>query len=139
MSLNKFIGIGRFTADPELRQTTNGKSVLGATIACNRDFVTGDHPEADFIEVVAWEKTADFISKYFQKGSEICIEGRLQTRKWEDKDGNKRKTTEIVIERAHFVGKKSDNNSASKNETPQYKSGGTEDFSEIEDDGELPF
>lgn len=135
MALNKVVIIGRFTRDIELKQTQNGKSVMSASIACNRDYTSGDHPEADFIDIVAWEKTAEFLSKYFAKGSEVCIEGRLQTRNWEDKDGNKRKSVEIVVEKAHFVGKKSDNQANIPENTKNLDVPPDDD----DDDGDLPF
>ena len=101
--MNKFLGLGRLTADCELRRTQNGKSVTSFTLAVNR---RGKDAGADFIDCVAWEKTAEFISRYFAKGSQIAIVGRIQTRTWEDNDGKKRKATEVVVEEAHFADSK---------------------------------
>lgn len=137
MSLNKIIIIGRFTRDLELKTTQGGKSVVSGTIACNRDYSAKDHPEADFIDIVAWEKTAEFLQKYFVKGSEVCIEGRLQTRIWEKDENNKVKVSEIIVEKAHFVGKKSDN--LAPNTSTQSQPVAPQNQIEDEDSGDLPF
>lgn len=100
--MNKVIAIGRLCADPELKMTNNGKSVTVFTLAVNRQ---GQNKESDFLDCVAWEKTADFICKYFAKGSPIVIEGALQTRSYEDKNGNKRKATEINVRNVEFAPK----------------------------------
>ena len=108
--LNKVILMGRLTADPELRQTPSGVSTCQITVACDRNFVgQGQEKQADFITVVAWRQTAEFIYKYFKKGQEICINGSLQVRKWKDKDGNTRYATDVVVENAEFCGSKNDN------------------------------
>lgn len=100
--MNKVLLIGRLCADPELRMTNNGKSVTTFTLAVNRQ---GQNKESDFLDCVAWEKTADFICKYFAKGSPIVIEGAIQTRNYEDKGGNKRKATEINVRGVEFAPK----------------------------------
>lgn len=90
--LNKIVLMGRLTRDPELRQTQSGNSVVSFTLACDRDFAAqGAEKETDFVDIVAWRGTAEFVSKYFSKGRMAVVSGRLQIRNWEDKDGNKRK------------------------------------------------
>lgn len=103
--LNQITIMGRMTRDPELRRTNSGAAVANFTIACDRDF---GEKETDFIECVAWKNTAEFISKYFSKGRMIVISGRLQIRKWTDKDGNKRSTAEVVAENCYFGDSKKD-------------------------------
>lgn len=102
------IGImGRLTRDPELRRTSTGAACASFTVACDRDYRTGGERVTDFIDVVAWNKTAEFVCSYFKKGSPIFVEGRLQLRDWNDKDGNKRRTAEIKAERLYFAGARS--------------------------------
>ena len=101
--MNKAIMSGRLCADIELRQTPNGKNVCAFTLAVDR---RGKDAGADFIDCVAWEKTAEFLSRYFQKGQQMNICGRLQTRSYEDKEGKKRKATEVVVEDVGFCGSK---------------------------------
>ena len=103
MAFNKVILVGNLAADPELKQTNSGKSVTSFPVAVQRQ---GRDAGADFLTVVAWNGTAEFICKYFQKGKPILVEGRLQQRKWEDKDGNTRQAVEIVAEQVAFVGGK---------------------------------
>ena len=103
--LNKIIVMGRLTKDPELRRTGNGTAVTSFTIACDRDF--GDK-ETDFLECVAWKQTGEFVSKYFSKGRMAVVSGRLQIRGWTDKDGNKRRTAEIVADNVYFGDSKSE-------------------------------
>lgn len=112
MSLNKGILLGRLTADPELRQAGNS-SACSFCVAVDRDFKNKDgERETDFIDCVAWSKTGEFVSKWFKKGSMIAVAGRIQTRMWEDKQGNKRKSTELVVEEASFAGSKADSQPA---------------------------
>lgn len=107
--LNVAVLMGRLVADPELRTTPNGISVTSFTVAVERDYVTsGQQRQADFIDVVAWRKTAEFISKYFHKGSMIAVQGSIQTRMYEDKNGNKRKAVEIVADSVSFTGSKAE-------------------------------
>lgn len=102
--LNECVIMGRLTADPELKSTQGGTSVCSFTLACDRDYKPKDatEKEVDWIDCVAWRHTAEFISKYFAKGRAMVAKGRLQTRTWEDQDGKKRKSTELVIEQAYF-------------------------------------
>ena len=130
--LNKIIVMGRMVRNPELRRTNSGTAVASFTIACARDFKSdgGEH-EADFIECVAWRNTAEFVSKYFTKDRMAVVSGRLQTRNWTDKEGNKRKATEIVAERVCF--------GDSKRDELQSYAAPQESFAELPDDGEIPF
>ena len=112
--LNKITMMGRLTRDPELRHTQSGNSVVSFTLACDRDFAArGAEKETDFIDVVAWRNTADFVSKFFSKGRMVVVAGRLQIRNWEDKDGNNRKTAEIVAESVYFGDSKRDGQNTS--------------------------
>ena len=107
LNLNKVIIAGRLTTDPELKATQSGISVISITVAVNRRYQKSDDGnttnQADFINVVAWRQTAEFISRYFKKGSAICIVGSIQTRSWSDQNGGKRYATEVVAEEASFV------------------------------------
>nr|DAP36246.1 MAG TPA: Single strand binding protein [Caudoviricetes sp.] len=130
--LNKCFLLGRMTKDPEIRRTNGGTAVTSFTLAVDRDFKTNGEKETDFIEVVAWRNTAEFVSKYFSKGRMAIVEGRLQIREWTDKSGNKRRTAEVVADNVYFGDSKKENKEAS-----EYKQA---DFAEIsEEDGELPF
>lgn len=131
--LNRIIVMGRLTRDPELRRTNSGNAVTSFTVAVDRGFKTqsGDK-ETDFIDVVAWRNTAEFVSKYFSNGRMAVVEGRLQLRDWTDKEGNKRRTAEIVADSVYFGDSKRDGGDTVQSE-PQGS------FSEIEDDGDLPF
>ena len=116
--LNKAILMGRLVADPELRRTPNNNSVTSFTLAVNRSFTRqGEQPQTDFIDIVAWGKTAEFVSRYFVKGQQVAVAGRIQTRMWEDKQGTKRKSVEVVAEEVHFAESKRD--SQSRNDLPQ--------------------
>ena len=129
--LNKAILNGRLTKAPELKQTQNGKSVCGFTIAVDRN---RDREKTDFIPIVAWGKTAEFVNQWFGKGDLITIVGRIEVRNYDDKNGNKRTATEIIAEEVLFGGSK---NTANASEKPaESKNGG---FEQIEDDGYLPF
>ena len=129
--LNKAILNGRLTKSPELKQTQNGKSVCGFTIAVDRN---RDREKTDFIPIVAWGKTAEFVNQWFGKGDLITIVGRIEVRNYEDKNGNKRTATEIIAEEVLFGGSK---NTTDASEKPaESKNGG---FEQIEDDGYLPF
>lgn len=109
LNLNKVILAGRLTADPELKQTPSGLSVTSFAIAVNRKYAKDqEQQQADFINVVAWRQTAEFISRYFKKGSAICITGTIQVRSWQDQQGQKRYATEVVADEAMFVDSKSD-------------------------------
>lgn len=127
--LNHITIMGRLTRDPELRRTDKGTAVASFTLAVDRDF--GDK-ETDFIECVAWRQTAEFVDKYFSKGRMAVVSGRLQIRSWNDKDGNKRKTAEVVAESVYFGDSKSD--STQNNPAP------AQGYAMLTDaDEELPF
>lgn len=129
--LNHITIMGRLTADPELRRTDSGNAVASFTVAVDRDFADkqSGKKETDFIRCVAWRQTADFVSKYFSKGRMMVASGRLQIRSWTDKDGNKRETSEVVVDNAYFGDSKKDS-------APSIPS----DYSLIhDDDGQLPF
>jgi single-strand DNA-binding protein len=108
--LNHITLQGRLVRDPELRRTGTGLAVASFCVACERDFPNKDtgEKEVDFIDCVAWRQTGEFVSKYFNKGAMIILSGRLQLRKWVDKDGNKRTTAEIVVDNVYFGGSKKD-------------------------------
>ncbi|MBQ7876059.1 MAG: single-stranded DNA-binding protein [Clostridia bacterium] len=112
--LNKVILIGRFTRDPELRSTPQGTSTCSFSLAVDRNYQSaGGERQTDFINCVAWRQTAEFISKYFQKGNLICVEGSIQTRSWKDNDGNNRYATDVVVDRTYFVESKKSAQSSS--------------------------
>lgn len=134
--LNRIIVMGRMTRDPELRRTNSGTAVASFAVAVDRDFKSqSGEKETDFIDVVAWRNTAEFVSKYFSKGRMAVVDGRLQLRDWTDKDGNKRRSAEIVADSVYFGDSKRDGGDNPAGYAPA-PSGG---FSEIEDDGNLPF
>ena len=140
--LNKIIIMGRLTIDPELRRTGSGTAVTSFSLACDRDFKSqsGDK-ETDFIEVVAWKNTAEFVSKYFSKGRMAVVDGRLQIRDWTDKAGNKRTTAEVVAENVYFAdSKRSESNDNQKENFNALSGRLSDDFVPIsEEDGEIPF
>ena len=115
--MNRVTIIGRIAADPELKQTTSGLSVCNFTIAVDRKGTKGEERITDWLEVVTWRHSAEFVSKYFQKGSPIIVEGSLQTRMWEDKAGQKRKAVEIVADNVEFVPKAKGEAEAPKSES----------------------
>ena len=130
--LNSVVLIGRLTADPEHKQTPSGVSVTSFSIAVDRNYIDKDgNRQTDFINIVAWRNTADFICRYFSKGRMIAIEGSIQTRKYEDKDGNKRTAFEVIANRVFPCGDKPTKGTTggSINES---------DFEEVPDD-DLPF
>lgn len=131
--LNTAIFMGRLTADPELRHTSGDTAVTSFTVAVDRSYAkAGTDRQADFIDVVAWRSTAEFICKYFTKGQLIAIQGSIQTRNYEDKNGNKRKAVEVIADQAHFAGSKKEQEAGS------YERPGDE-FKEITADDDLPF
>lgn len=103
LNLNKVILAGRLTADPELKSTPSGTHVTSFTIAVDRRVAKDAEKKADFVSVVAWKQTAEFITKYFRKGSSLCIAGSIQTRSWSAQDGSKRYATEVIADEAYFV------------------------------------
>lgn len=153
--LNSCIFMGRLTADPELRTTPNGVSVTTFTVAVDRPFQTaGEQRTADFFECVAWRTKAEFITKYFHKGTMICVQGYMTTRTYTDNKGISRKVYELVVENAHFTGEKRTTSEADQIRTPPpkppvekvsaapaYSSGTYKDFQQcaIESDEDLPF
>lgn len=112
--MNKIFLMGRLTKDAELRYTQSGTAVASFSLAVDRRYKKGEEQQADFINCVAWQKTAEFISQYFRKGSKIVVEGRLQTRSYEVEDGSRRWATEVVVEQCEFADSKAknENNSA---------------------------
>lgn len=100
--LNHIVIMGRLTADPVLRRTSSGTAVAEFTLAVERDFSGNGQKETDFINIVAWRGTAEFVSKYFSKGQMAVVSGRLQIRSWEDKKGNKQRSAEVVVENIYF-------------------------------------
>ena len=156
--LNVVAIMGRLVADPELRTTTQGHSVCSFRIACDRSYAQqGQERQADFIDIVAWRQQADFVSRYFQKGSVIAVEGSLQTRQYQDKQGSKRTAVEVVANNISFAGaKRQDGQSAPSYEQqttshvqqakaaqnalqPAYTQGSMDDFAVISDNDDLPF
>lgn len=144
-SFNKAILIGNIATDLELKQTQSGVSVTSFRIAVGRRFTSKDTtPQTDFINIVAWRNTAEFICKYFTKGKPILIVGSIQTRDWTDQDGNKRYATEVVADEAQFVYRKSEsapNQTPSENANFQNTPYSAQDvaFEEMTDDSDLPF
>ncbi len=149
--LNSMIIMGRLTADPELRTTPNGVSVTTFTVAVERPFQSaGSERVSDFFDVVAWRRQAEFITRFFHKGSMICVQGYMTTRTYTDKSNVKRKAYELVAESAHFTGEKRGDVPAAAPAAPaayapvstpaaSYSSGNRGDFAEIAGDDDLPF
>ena len=152
--LNRVTLMGRLTRDPELRRTQSGTAVTSFSLAVDRDFKSRESGEkaTDFIDVVAWRQTAEFVCQYFTKGRMAVVEGRLQIRDWKDKDGNNRRSAEVVADNVYFGDSKREGNGgydAPAYSAPAYNApaggytapvGGPSDFSEIDDeDGDLPF
>ena len=152
--LNHIVLMGRLTRDPELRRTGSGIAVASFTLAVDRDYAAqGAEKETDFVDIVAWRNTAEFVSRYFTKGRMAVVTGRLQIRNWTDKDGNKRRSAEAVADNVYFGDSKRDGASASAgfDQTPSYaapqpyqqsapQAPAASGFSMLEDDdSELPF
>ena len=140
MGLNHITIMGRLTRDPELRRTGNGIAVTSFTLAVDRDFAdkNSGEKETDFIDCVAWRSTGEFVSKYFSNGSMAVVSGKLQIRNWTDKDGNKRRSAEVIADNVYFGdSKKSDSYTAGNSNSP---SAPVQDFAPIDDeDSQLPF
>lgn len=141
--LNRIVLMGRLTKNPELRHTQSGTPVASFSLAVDRDFKdkqTGEKP-TDFIDIVAWRSSAEFVSRFFTKGRMAVVEGRLQLRDWTDRDGNKRRTAEVLAEHVYFGDSKRDAESGGAYTPPPAEPGsGGAEFAELtEDDGELPF
>lgn len=129
--MNKVELLGRLTKDPEVRYTqTNNTMVVNFTLAVNRRFAKEGEQQADFINIIAWKKTAEFASKYFKKGQQIAVAGRLQTRSYDDKDGKKVFVTEVVAEELYFADSKKENIPLDGEQT---------DISEVTNPDDLPF
>ena len=143
MAFNKVILVGNLTADPELKQTQTGISVTSFTVAVSRPFsknAAEGQPQADFINVVAWRNTAEFVTKFFTKGRSILICGRLQTRSWTDQNGQKRYATEVVADEAQFVDRKPEGaGTAAAAPAPYGASPKDVAFEEMSADDDLPF
>ena len=151
--LNKAILMGRLTAEPELRSTQNGTPMTSFTLAVNRSFTRqGEQQQTDFIDIVAWRQTAEFVSKWFHKGQMVAVVGRIQVRNWEDKTGQKRKSVEVIAEEAHFAEPKRDGSGGGQprettNRMPapaaggnSFDMGGGNEFAVLDgDDSDLPF
>ena len=147
--MNQINLMGRLTRDPELRQTPNGVSVASFTLAVDRSFVPKDGGErqTDFIDIVAWRNTGEFVSKYFTKGQMAAVSGRLQIREWTDKDGNKRRSAEVVADNVYFTESKKSREASTSHAEPKetYNNSSftpveSSDFTDLDiDDGELPF
>ena len=156
--LNIIAIMGRLVADPELRTTPAGVNVCKFRIACDRNFAKpGEQRQADFIDVIAWRQQAEFVCRYFQKGSLVAINGRLQTNNYQDKTGANRTAVEVVANNINFAGPKSSNPApmgdngyaapmaaparpaAQQASAPSYSAGSNDDFALIEDEGDLPF
>lgn len=147
-NFNKVILGGRLTADPELKQTPNGIPVTSFTIAVNRRSSKAEQRTADFINCVAWRQQAELISRYFRKGSCICIVGNLQVKTWNDQNGQKRYTTEVIVDEVNFVDSASESKGSSDNgynpyaeQSPAFSSNKDEapKFEQMIDDDDLPF
>ena len=131
--INKAILMGRLTRDPEVRYSASGVAVARFTLAVDRRFVKqGEQRQADFINIVAFRQTAEFVGKYFVKGQLVAVVGSIQTRSWDGEDGQKRYATEVIANEVHFCGDKRD--SEKQESKPQ-----EDDFIPVEDDGSLPF
>ena len=148
LNLNKVILAGRLTADPELKQTQSGLAVLTFTLAINRRFAKGADgqaaQQADFITCVAWRQTAEFIARYFRKGSCLCVTGSIQTRSWQDQQGQKRYATEVVVDEAMFVDSKGEAGGASYTpdaySAPSFSTGESTKLEDVStEDNFLPF
>lgn len=139
--INMVALMGRLTFEPEVRTTPSGVSVMRFQIACDRSYQkSGQDRQADFIDCVAWRQTAEFISRYFHKGSMIAVEGTLQTSSYTDKNGNQRKQVEVLANNVSFCGSKSETGSAAGSQLePNNSNADNSDFDEIPDDDDLPF
>ena len=134
MSLNIITIMGRLARDPEIRTTQSGVSVCNFTVAVDRDYKNGDEKVTDWIDCVAWRGTAEFVQKYMSKGRMVVVSGSLQSRKWQDKEGNNRTSWEVQAQNVYFADSKKDGNGQS---APSAPTGTYEDLGK--DDGDLPF
>lgn len=137
MSLNHIVLMGRLTADPEVKTTTNGLAVTSFTVACDRNVGKDREKQSDFIPCVAWRQTAEFIGKYFSKGSLIAVEGSLQSRKYTDKKGKNRVSYEVLVDRSHFTGERRE--SAAAPQAANRPAEAPSVYIPVDDPGDLPF
>ena len=139
--LNHITIMGRLTKDPEMRRTGSGVAVTSFTIACDRDFSgKGSEKETDFIDVTCWRNTAEFVNSYFNKGRMAVVSGRLQIRKWTDKNGNERRSAEVVADNVYFGDSKREESSGSNFQSYAPASAPLQDFAVVDgDDDSLPF
>lgn len=137
MSLNHIVLMGRLTADPEVKTTTNGLAVTSFTVACDRNVGKDRDKQSDFIPCVAWRQTAEFIGKYFSKGSLIAVEGSLQSRKYTDKEGKNRVSYEVLVDRSHFTGERRE--SAAAPQAANQPTGTPDTYIPVDDPGDFPF
>lgn len=142
-NFNKVMLGGRITADPELKQTQSGIAVCTFSIAVNRKAAKGDEQKADFFNVTAWRGTAEFVSKYFRKGSSIFVVGQIQNRSWTDQNGQKRYATDIIADEVSFVDGKNDaqgaNDGGGAYIPDAYKTGADANYEEVSGSDDLPF
>lgn len=136
--MNHITLMGRLTRDPELRTTAQGTSVANWTLAVDRTWTKGEEQQTDFIDIVAWRETGEFVSRNFRKGQRMLLNGRLQIRDWTDKDGNKHRTYEVVARDIFFCGDRTPHQSAAPAASPQGEAYGKFETLD-EDDGDLPF
>jgi single-strand DNA-binding protein len=138
--LNVVALMGRLVADPQLRQTTTGKNVASFRVAVDRGRKDANgQNQADFFDIVAWDKSAEFVCRYFQKGSMIAVEGRLQSRNYQDKSGNNRNAVEVVVNNVSFAGNKDAQSQNVANRAVSAPVAASNEYTPIEDDGDLPF
>ena len=149
--INNVVLMGRLVATPELRNTQTGLAVTSFSLAVERSYARqGEQRQTDFINCVAWRNTAEFISRYFQKGSMIAVTGSIHTRNYEDKNGNKRTAVEVLVDQASFCGSKAETGTGNNNynqsysapaqpAAPSFSTGSDGDFEEISGDDDLPF
>lgn len=143
--LNKIVLMGRLTKDPELRRTGSGTAVASFALAVDRDFAPKDSTEreTDFIDIVCWRSTAEFAAKYFVKGQMAAVSGRLQIRVWQDEDGNRRRSAEVVADNLYFAGRKPDTGKQGRAEGTDYSQIKSPDpdcpFEQEAEQEELPF
>lgn len=147
--LNTIVLMGRLVADPELRTTNSGVSVTSFRLAVDRNFTRqGEEKQTDFFDIVAWRSTAEFVSRYMSRGQLIAVQGSMQSRRWQDKDGNNRISWEVQADNVYFAESKRDSANANryesfapaaKEEQSTYSSGGDSDFTPLPPDDDLPF
>lgn len=143
-NINKVILGGRLTADVELKQTTNGISVCSFSLAVNRKVAKDQEQKADFVKCTAWRQTAEFISRYFKKGSSLCVVGSIQTRTWKDSNGYSRESVEVLVDEAMFVDGKNDaqgtgTGTADQSSAPSFNAPTEPNYEPLDTDDSLPF